>query len=153
MPKIGVSITFLASEKISFKGAIFSGDIDGLLKEPQEPSENGSYAAKKPATVNFQFRKMPQKKNIIGHRVSALRQEQGLTQAMLAARCGMLGWDVAENVVTKIETQIRCVTDLELLCLAQALNVEPDRLLPPPQEIKKTVISSFRGMASGSSGA
>jgi transcriptional regulator with XRE-family HTH domain len=87
---------------------------------------------------------MPQKKNIIGHRISALRQEQGLTQAMLAARCGMLGWDVAENVVTKIETQIRCVTDLELLCLAQALNVPPEKLLPPQSEIKKIVASAFR---------
>ena len=68
--------------------------------------------------------------NIVGSRIKAFRQEQGLTQAMLAARCGHLGWDIGENVVTKIETQIRCVTDVELVCLATALRIEPGSLLP-----------------------
>ena len=46
-----------------------------------------------------------------------------MSQAMLAARCALLGWDLTENGVTKIETQIRCVTDAELLTLALALGV------------------------------
>ena len=74
--------------------------------------------------------------NIVGSRIKAFRQERGLTQAMLAARCGRLGWDIAENVVTKIETHIRCVTDVELVCLAAALRVEPGHLLPPPDGVK-----------------
>ena len=109
-----------------------------------EPSKTGSYAPKNNATVNFQIWKMPHKQNILGPRVRSIRHELGLTQAMLAARCGMLGWDVAENVVTKIETQIRCVTDLELLCLAQALDVGPEKLLPSQSEIKKAVTSAYR---------
>ncbi len=67
--------------------------------------------------------------NIVGPRIKARRLAKGLTQSMLAARCGMLGWDVGENVITKIETQIRCVVDVELICLAKALETNPEELL------------------------
>lgn len=49
---------------------------------------------------------------------------------MLAARCEILGWEVSENGITKIETQVRCVTDKELLILAEALKVKLRDLLP-----------------------
>lgn len=81
--------------------------------------------------------------NIVGPRIRALRREKGLTQAMLAARCGVLGWDVGENTVTKIETRIRCVVDAELLCLAKALDVGLSDLLPPPEKTKATVKGYF----------
>ncbi len=81
--------------------------------------------------------------NIIGPSIRALRREKGLTQAMLAARCGVLGWDIGENTVTKIETQIRCVVDAELLCLAKALEVRPDSFFPPPETAKATVKAYF----------
>ncbi len=67
---------------------------------------------------------MRQSQNIIGPRVRTLRQKQGLTQAMLAARLGALGWDVHENTITKIETRLRCVTDGEVVILAEALRVK-----------------------------
>lgn len=86
----------------------------------------------------------PPPQNIVGSQLKALRREMGLTQAMLAARCGRLGWDIGENVVTKIETQIRCVTDFELLCLAAALRIDPNRLLPPPEKIKGAVLAFVR---------
>ena len=79
---------------------------------------------------------MSNPQNIVGPRIKALRLQQGLTQAMLAARCGMLGWDVGENVVTKIETQIRCVVDFELLCIAQALDARVEQLLPSNEKSK-----------------
>lgn len=62
--------------------------------------------------------------NIVGPRVQALRKKQGLTQAMLAARLGAMGWDIGENIITKIETGVRCVTDNELVILAEALRVK-----------------------------
>ena len=83
--------------------------------------------------------------NIVGTRIKALRQEQGLTQSMLAARCGMLGWDIGENIVTKIETRIRCVTDVELVCLAAALRIEPVSLLPPKAGTLATLKEYFAG--------
>ena len=62
---------------------------------------------------------------------------------MLAARCGMLGWDIGENIITKIETGIRCVTDAEFACLAKALTVPPEALLPPPDKFKSTIAAFF----------
>jgi transcriptional regulator with XRE-family HTH domain len=67
---------------------------------------------------------MSEKKNIIGPQVRALRLAQKLTQGALAARCGALGWDITENTVTKIETQLRCVTDRELVLIARALRAK-----------------------------
>jgi transcriptional regulator with XRE-family HTH domain len=86
---------------------------------------------------------MAPSQNIVGPKIRALRREKGLTQAMLAARCGMLGWDVGENTITKIETQIRCLVDAELLCLAKALDVHPEVLFPSPDKAKATVKTFF----------
>jgi len=67
---------------------------------------------------------MKAKKNIIGPQVRALRLARKLTQGDLAARCGTLGWDATENTVTKIETQLRCVTDREVVLIARALRTK-----------------------------
>ena len=91
---------------------------------------------------------MPSPHNIVGPQLKALRREKELTQAMLAARCGRLGWDIGENIVTKIETNIRCVTDYEFVCLAKALGVSPERLLPPMEHIKSTIAPFFAGRPS-----
>jgi hypothetical protein len=47
-----------------------------------------------------------------------------MTQAMLTARCNRVGWDIGENTIAKIEAQIRCVTDKEIVCFAKALGVK-----------------------------
>lgn len=88
---------------------------------------------------------MPTPQNIVGPRLRTLRREKGLTQAMLAARCGMLGWDIGENTITKIETQLRCLVDFELLCLAQALDVDPSSFLPAKELRKHSLKKHFRG--------
>jgi transcriptional regulator with XRE-family HTH domain len=61
--------------------------------------------------------------NIIGSRVKALRESQQLTQDQLAARCQLVGLQVSRGTLAKIEAQIRCVTDEEVLLLAKALKV------------------------------
>ena len=68
--------------------------------------------------------------NIIGPTVKRLRKSLHLTQGDLAARCGVLGWDISENTVTKIEKGIRCITDKELVPIARALNVKLPELFP-----------------------
>ena len=73
---------------------------------------------------------MPSPQNIIGPVVRELRSAKGWTQAMLAARCARLGWDISENTVTKIEKQFRCVTDEESVCLARALGVRLEEVFP-----------------------
>ncbi len=50
---------------------------------------------------------------------------------MLSARCARAGWDIGENTISKIEAQIRCVTDSEIIFLAQVLKVTEQELFPP----------------------
>ena len=60
----------------------------------------------------------------------SLRNKLGLSQAQLAAKCQLAGWDVSRDIVARIELQVRCVTDIELVTLAGVLRVPVDALLP-----------------------
>lgn len=66
--------------------------------------------------------------NIVGPEIRRLRYQQGLTQDDLAARCSRLGWDLSRSTLAKIEAQVRCVSDAELLILSRALKVAVDTL-------------------------
>jgi transcriptional regulator with XRE-family HTH domain len=66
----------------------------------------------------------PVRKNSIGPVIRKIRYKSGLTQAMLAARCHRAGWDIGENTISKIEAQIRCITDGEIIFIAKALGVK-----------------------------
>ena len=61
-------------------------------------------------------------KNLISQRLIALRKEQGLSQRDLAQKLQLAGYDMDRNVITRIETNQRYVTDIELKALAEALN-------------------------------
>jgi len=69
--------------------------------------------------------------NIVGPQVRKLRYAQDMTQAVLAARCEVLGLEMSRATLSKIEAQLRCVTDSELRVLADALQVGLDELYPP----------------------
>jgi len=45
-------------------------------------------------------------------------------------RAGRL--DIGENTISKIEAQVRCVTDSEIVFLARALKVREQELFPLP---------------------
>jgi transcriptional regulator with XRE-family HTH domain len=68
--------------------------------------------------------------NIVGPQVRALRARAELTQDALAARCGVLGWDLSRGGLAKIEAQVRCVSDAEVYVLARALRAPLDDLYP-----------------------
>ena len=68
--------------------------------------------------------------NIVGPVVRKIRYGKGWTQAMLSARCANSGWDIGENTISKIEAQVRCVTDSEIAFLAKALKVKEQELFP-----------------------
>jgi transcriptional regulator with XRE-family HTH domain len=72
-----------------------------------------------------------QLQNIVGPQIRKLRYQQEVTQEMFAARCSILGWDLSRGTLSKIEAQLRCVTDAELVILAKALKVEVSAILPP----------------------
>ncbi|HCN31402.1 MAG TPA: hypothetical protein DIT64_22405 [Verrucomicrobiales bacterium] len=82
-------------------------------------------------------------RNIAGPRIRQLRNEAGLSQADLAARCGLQGWDLSRETLAKIESQIRWVADFELLCLASALSVDVKALLPAPKKTKVSMADWF----------
>ena len=66
--------------------------------------------------------------NIVGPAVKEIREEQGLTQEVLAARCNILGWDISRSTLAKIEVRLRRVKDTEAIILAQALKVNISQL-------------------------
>lgn len=68
-------------------------------------------------------------KNIVGPHVRHIREAAAMSQEALAARCQRFGWDISRDTVASIELQRRCVTDVELVTLADILNVHPSRLL------------------------
>jgi transcriptional regulator with XRE-family HTH domain len=79
---------------------------------------------------------MAKPQNIVGPQVRKLRYQLGLTQELLAARCGLLGWDLSRATLSKIEAQLRCVTDRELKLLAEALKVGLDDLYPRGEGVR-----------------
>jgi len=78
-------------------------------------------------------------KNIVGPTVRRLRNDAGLSQPALAAKCGVLGWDLSREVLAQIESQFRYVTDWELVVLARALAVSVIDLIPPKFRIGRKV--------------
>jgi len=68
---------------------------------------------------------------MIGPTLRSLREAEGLTQAEFAGRLQLAGWDISRETLAKVESQVRCVTDRELVWFAEALEVEPNELLRP----------------------
>jgi transcriptional regulator with XRE-family HTH domain len=88
-------------------------------------------------------------RNLVGPQIRRLRDQQGLTQPMLAARCRRWGWDLSRQTLAKIETQLRWVSDFELLCLARALRVEPNELWPSKDKIPSMLEDFFERLSPG----
>ena len=69
------------------------------------------------------------KKNLISQRLIALRKEHGLSQRELAYKLQLEGYDIDKNVITRIETNKRYVTDLEIKAFAQVFHVTYEFLI------------------------
>jgi len=78
--------------------------------------------------------------NIVGQKLRELRLKRGFTLARLAAKCGILGWDVTGGTLAKIETRQRSAYDCELFILKKALDAQTDDLFP--DRIEKTLLIS-----------
>lgn len=68
-------------------------------------------------------------KNLIGARVEEARKSQGMKQKELLAQLQVRGVDMNSSGLSKLEGQIRFVSDYELLAIAQILNVSVSWLL------------------------
>jgi transcriptional regulator with XRE-family HTH domain len=78
-------------------------------------------------------------RNIVGARVGAARKMQGMKQKELLAQLQVNGIDINASGLSKLEGQIRYVTDKELAALATILNVSVDWLLGRTKETGEQV--------------
>ena len=62
-------------------------------------------------------------RNLIGARVEQARKNQGMKQKELLAQLQVRGVDLNASGLSKLEGQLRSVTDLELLALSEILGV------------------------------
>ena len=67
--------------------------------------------------------------NLIGARLRALRRDRNLSQEDLAAQMQLLGVDISQPLISKIEQNKRFVKDYELACFCRVLNVTERELL------------------------
>jgi len=68
-------------------------------------------------------------KNLISQRLIELRKQHNLSQRDLAHKLQLAGYDMDKNVITRIETNKRYVTDIELRALCKIFNVSYDYLI------------------------
>lgn len=68
-------------------------------------------------------------KNLISQRLIELRKEHHLSQRDLSGKLQLAGYDMDKNVITRIETNQRFVTDIEIKALAHIFDVTCDYLI------------------------
>ena len=70
-------------------------------------------------------------KNLIAQNLIELRNRQGLSQRALSRQLQLAGCDMDKNVITRIETQTRYVTDIEIQKLCEVLHTTFEELTRP----------------------
>ena len=68
-------------------------------------------------------------KNIVSDKIKKYRIKRKISQGDLAARMQVLGVNVNQQAISRIEKNLRQVTDYELACFCKCLDVKPDELL------------------------
>lgn len=67
--------------------------------------------------------------NLVGAKVESIRKQKGMKQKELLAQLQVNGVDMNASGLSKLEGQIRFVTDIELVALSDILEVSVDTLL------------------------
>ena len=68
-------------------------------------------------------------KNLISQRLIELRRDNNMSQRSLAYQIQLRGYDMDKNVITRIETNKRYVTDLELKAFTEIFHVSYEYLI------------------------
>ena len=74
-------------------------------------------------------RKNTGEKNLISANLIELRKRRNYSQRLLAYKLQLKGYDMDKNVITRIETNKRYVTDVELKALAEIFHVSYEYLI------------------------
>lgn len=69
--------------------------------------------------------------NLIGKNVETMRKKRGISQKDFIAKLQLCGLDINPTSYSRLEGQLRSVTDRELYAIAQVLNVPMEALFPP----------------------
>jgi len=73
---------------------------------------------------------LPLRRNAIGVEIQRHRSRLDLTQQDFAARCNLAGFDIGRETVSQIERGTRGVSDLEMILISRALQVDLGELVP-----------------------
>ncbi|WP_432628208.1 helix-turn-helix domain-containing protein [Brotaphodocola sp.] len=68
-------------------------------------------------------------KNLIADKLRQLRESHGFSQRKLAMEFQLMGLDIDRNVITRIETKQRYVTDIELCAIMKVFQISSEELL------------------------
>ena len=71
--------------------------------------------------------------NISGPNIRKYREEAGLSQEQLAAKLQLLGHNINQKAISRLETGDRVVPDFELVYFSEALDIPLHILLDPYQ--------------------
>ncbi|MCI8560489.1 MAG: helix-turn-helix transcriptional regulator [Dorea sp.] len=78
-------------------------------------------------------------KNLISQQLIELRRQNDYSQRYLAYLLQLAGYDMDKNVITRIETNKRYVTDLELKALSEIFHVSYDYLIDGKAKPEDTI--------------
>lgn len=78
------------------------------------------------------------KKNIIGKQLIELRKKHHLSQRDLASKLQLAGYNLDKNVITRIETYQRYVSDIEIKGLCEIFHIDANDLLGVSKQNKKS---------------
>ena len=62
--------------------------------------------------------------NRVGPKINELRQAKNWTQEQLAAKCNLIGFNLSQGTLAKIESKTRKVSDFEVELLAKVLQLD-----------------------------
>ncbi len=68
-------------------------------------------------------------KNLIADNLIELRKKYHFSQRLLAYKLQLAGYDMDKNVITRIETNKRYVTDIELKALCEVFEISYEELI------------------------
>ena len=68
-------------------------------------------------------------KNLIGKRLIELRRQHHMSQRLLAYKLQLRGYDMDKNVITRIETNKRFVTDVEIKAFYEVFEISYEYLI------------------------
>ena len=68
--------------------------------------------------------------NVCGPVLRRLRNQRTWSQAQLALKCQLAGWDASRDIINRMERGERMMLDRDILILAKVLGVAVEQLFP-----------------------